>query len=334
MATLQSAFSASCAWRQGRFRTSSWTLVKTFAAQAVIAIENTRLFNELRQRTDDLSESLQQQTATADVLSVMSRSKFDLDPILQSVVDTAARLCRAEKAVIFRLDQGVYRFAAGYSLDPRYIELEKATPISPGSETAVGRAAMNRAVVRIDDALTDPLYAAKDEARIGNVRSMIGVPLMREGEPIGVIALARGRVEPFTDRQIELVTTFADQAVIAIENVRLFDEVQKRTEDLAESLQQQTATADVLKVISRSAFDLQTVLDTLAQVGCAPLSGRSLHVIFLREGDVYRCASGSGDIPEMDRISKTAKPITPGRGTIAARTALEGRSRPYSGCSC
>ena len=212
-------------------------LVQNFAAQAVIAIENTRLLRELRQRTDDLSNSLARQTATSEVLGVISRSKFELQPILQSVVDTAARLCRAERAVIFRLEGGTYRFAAGHSLDPAYLEIERQSPISPGQGSVVGRAAVTRQVARIDDAWTDPLYDAKDDAKIGGVRSMIGVPLMREGESIGVIALARIGVEPFREREIELVTTFADQAVIAIENVRLFDDVQKRTQELSKSLE-------------------------------------------------------------------------------------------------
>ena len=212
-------------------------LVQNFAAQAVIAIENTRLLNELRQRTDDLSNSLARQTATSEVLGVISRSKFELRPILQSVVDTAARLCRAERAVIFRLEGGAYRFAAGHSLDPAYLEIERQSRISPGQGSVVGRAAMTRQVARIDDAWTDPLYDAKENARVGGVRSMIGVPLMREGKSIGVIALARIGVEPFREREIELVTTFADQAVIAIENVRLFDDVQKRTQELSKSLE-------------------------------------------------------------------------------------------------
>ena len=221
-------------------------LVENFAAQAVIAIENVRLLNELRQRTDDLTQSLERQTATSEVLGVISRSKFELQPILQSVVDTAMRLCRAEQAVLFRLEGGVYRFAAGYSIDPAYLEIERQTPILPGQGTVVGRAAMNRQVARIDDALTDPLYEKKQDAKTGGVRSMIGVPLMREGEPIGVIALARNRVEPFVEREIELVSTFADQAVIAIENVRLFNDVQKRTQQLTQSLEDLRTAQDRL----------------------------------------------------------------------------------------
>ena len=214
-------------------------LVQNFAAQAVIAIENTRLLSELR-------ESLQQQTATAEVLNVISRSKFDLDPILQSVVDTAAPLCRADTAVIFRLDDGIYRFATGYCVDPKYIEIERANPITPGPGTVVGRAAVRREAVQIVDAMNDPLYDRKQDAEIGQVRSMIGVPLMREGEPIGVIALARRRVEPFSDREIELVSTFADQAAIAIENVRLFESVEARTRELAKSLEDLRSTQDRL----------------------------------------------------------------------------------------
>ena len=221
-------------------------LVQNFAAQAVIAIENTRLLNELRQRTNDLSDSLARQTATSEVLGVISRSKFELQPILQSVVDTAARLCRAERAVIFRLEDGTYRFAAGHSLDPAYLEIERQSSISPGQGSVVGRAAMTRQVARIDDAWTDPLYDAKDDAKIGGVRSMIGVPLMREGKSIGVIALARIGVDPFREREIELVTTFADQAVIAIENVRLFDDVQKRTQELSKSLEDLRTAQDRL----------------------------------------------------------------------------------------
>jgi two-component system NtrC family sensor kinase len=224
-------------------------LVTTFADQAVIAIENVRLFEAEQQRTRELTESLEQQTATSELLSVISRSKFELQPILQSVVDTAARLCRAEQSMIYRLEGGVYRFAAaasGQLIPPAYLEIERQTPISPGPGTVVGRAAMKRRVVLIEDAWTDPLYEKTEDAKIGGVHSMIGVPLMREGEPIGVIGLARTAVEPFVEREIELVRTFADQAVIAIENVRLFESVEARTRELAKSLEDLRTAQDRL----------------------------------------------------------------------------------------
>jgi len=268
-------------------------LVETFADQAVIAIENARLLGELRQRTTELTQSLEQQTATAEVLSVISRSKFELQPILQSVVDTAARLCRADQAVIFRLDRGLYRFAAGHSIDPAYLEIERQNPIAPGTATVIGRAAMHRKVVSIDDALSDPLYEKKQEAKIAGIRSMIGVPLTREGAPIGVIALARGRVEPFAEREIEIVSTFADQAVIAIENVRLFEAEQQRARELSESLEQQTATSEVLRVISSSPGDLQPVFASMLE-NAVRVCGATFGNLWLREGDVFRIGATYG----------------------------------------
>src|SRR5208282_3148571 len=172
---------------------------------------------EIARLSGELNEALERQRATADILAAISRSKFELQSILQSVVDTASQLCRADASVIFRLEGGVYRFAAGYSLVPEYIEHERRNPISPGPGTLVGRAAMSRQVVRIEDAWTDPLYEQKAAMkRAGGARSMMGVPLMREGEPIGVIGLSRNRIEPFAEHEIQLVTTFADQAAIAI----------------------------------------------------------------------------------------------------------------------
>jgi GAF domain-containing protein len=265
-------------------------LVEDFASQAVIAIENTRLLTELRQ-------SLEQQTTTAEVLGVISSSKFELQPILQTVVDTAARLCRAESAVIFRQDKGIYRFAAGYSLNPTYLEVERQNQILPGHGTLVGRAALTGQVVRIDDAWTDPLYERKQDAEVGIVRSMIGVPLMRNGEPIGVVGLARGHVEPFSDREIELVTTFADQAAIAIENVRLFEAEQQRTRELSESLEQQTATSQVLQqVISSSPGELEPVFQTML-ANATRLCEASYGAMWLREGDRFRNAAFQGDLP-------------------------------------
>jgi adenylate cyclase len=191
------------------------------------------LETEVARLTRELNEAREQQRATAEVLSAISRSNFELQPILQSVVHTASQLCRADASVIFRLQGGVYHFAAGYSLSPAYLGHERRTPISPGPGTVIGRAAMRRQVVRIEDAWTDPLYEQKAAVKMeGGGRSMIGVPLMREGEPIGVIGLARNRVDPFTEREIDLVTTFAAQAVIAIENTRLLKELRERTGEL------------------------------------------------------------------------------------------------------
>ena len=224
------------------------------------------LSKKVAELTRALNQALERQTATSQILGAISRSKFQLQPILQSMVETAARLCRAEQAQIFRREDGVYRHAVFHGFhDPVYLEIERQSPISPGPGTLVGRVATTRQVARIDDAWTDPLYEKKEDAKIGGLHSMMGVPLLHEGEPIGVIALARTRVEPFADREIELVRTFADQAVIAIENVRLFETEQQRTAELRKSLEQQTATAEVLSVISSSPGDLNPVFQAMLE---------------------------------------------------------------------
>jgi GAF domain-containing protein len=298
-------------------------LLSNFARQAVIAIENTRLLKELRQRTDDLSELLQQQTATADVLKIISRSTFDLQPVLDTLVESAARLCSADKAFIFQRSGEIYEQAANYGFSTEFEEFARRNPIAPHRGTITGRVALEGETVHVADVLSDPEFTGTEYQLRGNFRTCLGVPLLRAREVIGVFFLSRSEIEPFTKKQIELVTTFADQAVIAIENVRLFDEVQARTEELQESLQQQTATADVLKVISRSAFDLQTILDTLVE-SAARLCEAEMAFIHRREGEQYRAAATFGFAPEFWAFMQS-HPITAGRGSIAGRVALERR---------
>ena len=298
-------------------------LVKNFAAQAVIAIENTRLLKELRQRTDDLSELLQQQTATADVLKVISRSAFDLQPVLDTIVETAARLCNAEFAVIFRLQDGKYHSAAANNADDTFLRHASQHPIAAERGSLIGRTALEKKTIHLPDCLADPEYTYLEYQSLGKYRSMLGVPLLREGVPVGVIGLMRTVVMPFTEKQIELVTTFADQAVIAIENVRLFDDVQKRTAELSESLQQQTATADVLKVISRSTFDLQTVLDTLT-ASAARLCEADIVNIWRPHGAEFEISASHHASPEHKELLQNLTQ-KPGRGSCVGRTLLEGK---------
>jgi two-component system, NtrC family, sensor kinase len=256
-------------------------LVKNFADQAVIAIENTRLLSELR-------ESLQQQTATADVLKVISRSTFDLQTVLQTLVESAARLCDATQGIISqRDDDGFFRLAANYGFPRGFEEYVKRSPFKPDRTTITGRTAVEGKIVHVPDVLADPEYKFTEGQKLGGYRTNLGVPLLRGGEPIGVFVLTRSVVNPFTERQIELVTTFADQAVIAIENARLLNELRQRTDDLSESLEQQTGTSEVLKVISSSPGALETVFQTLLENAtriCEAAFGSMLQ----REGDVFR----------------------------------------------
>jgi GAF domain-containing protein/HAMP domain-containing protein len=302
-------------------------VLQTFADQAVIAIENVRLFEEVQARTSELQESLEYQTATSDVLNVISRSPSDLQPVLDAIVETAYDLCQAHYGVFWQLaPDGLYHVAAAKNADAvRSMEYLRTHPIAKGDGTATGRAAVERQTVHFADALADPRFTDHKRLQQSKARTQLAVPLLRAGEVIGVIFLARTEVKPFTERQIDLVTTFADQAVIAINNVSLFEEVQARTRELSESLQQQTATADVLKVISRSAFDLQTVLDTLVE-SASRLCGAEKGVIFQKdEEDGYRIVAVSGFSPEMVEYSRN-NPLRPGLDSTTGRVALEGKT--------
>jgi GAF domain-containing protein len=220
-------------------------LVTSFGNQAIIAIENARLLNELRHRTIELSESLQQQTATADVLKVISRSAFDLPTVLQTLVESAVRVCEADKATITRQKDGIFYRAEAYGFSPAFMDYVKEVPVEPEQGSATGRALLEGRVVHIPDVQADPEYTFEAQ-RLGDFRTILGVPMLRDGIPIGVLALTRSEVRPFTDKQIKLAATFADQAAIAIENVRLFESVETRTRELANSLEDLRSAQDRL----------------------------------------------------------------------------------------
>src|SRR3954468_372739 len=251
------------------FTEAQIALVTTFADQAVIALQNVRLFEAEQARTRELSESLRQQTATADVLKVISRSAFDLQIVLDTLVESATRLCDADHAWLFLRDGEFLHWFSSFGhateVHERIRDYFKPLDVPMDRGSVTGRATVEGRVVHVPDVLAGPEYTWGGAQEIGGYRAALGVPLLRDGRVIGVIFVAKLMPEPYTEYQIELVATFADQAVIAIENVRLFDDLQERTRELTEALQQQTATADVLKVISRSAFDLQTVLEALTE---------------------------------------------------------------------
>jgi signal transduction histidine kinase len=284
-------------------------LLKNFAAQAVIAIENTRLLNELR-------ESLQQQTATADVLKVISRSTFDLQTVLDTLVQSAARLCEADRGTIQQRDGDVYRLASNYGFSREAERYAREHPPRPDRGSVVGRVTLEGRSIHIPGVLADPEYQATGLQQAMGYRTLLGVPLLREGTTIGVFGLTRDEVNPFTEKQIELVSTFADQAVIAIENARLLSE-------LRQSLQQQTATADVLKIISRSTFDLRAVLQTLVESAARFCGADKANIIRQRDGGFYTAEAYGHSREFLDYIRTI--PSKAERGSASGRALVEGR---------
>ena len=291
-------------------------LVKNFAAQAVIAIENTRLLNELR-------ESLEQQTATADVLGVISSSPGELEPVFDAMLANAVRICNARFGNLLLFDGHVMRMAAMHNAPHAYEEARRGDPVVPMT-AFIGPIVTTKEVIHINDLAADERYANSVLARVAGARTALAVPMLRDNELVGAIAIYHQDVLPFTDKQIALVQNFAAQAVIAIENTRLLNELRQRTDDLSESLEQQTATSKVLEVISRSAFDLHAVFETVAE-SSVRLCGADRAFIFRFDGELLRMAVAYNSPPEFTAWVEQ-HPIRPGRHSGSARAALERRT--------
>src|SRR3984893_10064607 len=297
-------------------------LLETFADQAVIAIENVRLFKELEGRNRDLTEALEQQTATAEILRVISSSQTDVQPVFDTIVRSAVRLCDGLFSALFRFDGDLIHRAAQHNYTPEALEeLHRVFPARPTRALFSGRAILERAVGHIPDVEVDPEHQRRALRRAIGWRSGLFVPMLREGAPIGVIEVARSEPGPFSDEQIALLKTFADQAVIAVENVRLFTELEARNRDLAESLDQQTATSEILQVISGSPTDVQPTFESIA-ANARRLCEAAHAMVFRFDGELIHLAAHDNLGPERLAAINSVFPIPPGPGSVTARAIL------------
>src|SRR5262249_30444633 len=301
-------------------------LVTSFARQAVIAIENTRLLNELRQRTTDLSEALEQQTATSEVLRVISSFPGELEPVFQAMLDNAVRICEAKFGILFRYVDEAFEAVALFGVPPAYAADLQSGLRRPNPGTGLGRLAKTRRAVHIRDLCAEQAYRKRDPIRVATVEkggagSFLAVPMLKDNDLIGAIVIYRQEVRPFTQKQVELLTNFAAQAVIAIENTRLLNELRQRTTDLGEALEQRTATSQVLEVISSSPGELEPVFTALLD-NAVRLCGARFGLLYLCEGDIFRIGGAHNVPPTLVEIRKRGpfRPIPGGPVSEAART--------------
>ena len=294
---------------------------------------------ELRQRTTDLTEALEQQTATSEVLQVISSSPGDLQPVFETMLKNAVRICDAKFGNIYRWDGHALHLMASHNTPAALAEARGRSPNRPGPETPTGRMIATKTFVHVADLATEHAYSARDPwivsgVELARVRTLLVVPMLKENELVGAFTIYRQEVRPFTDKQIDLVKNFAAQAVIAIENTRLLNELRQRTNDLTEALEQQTATSDVLRVISSSPGDLEPVFGTMLE-NAVRISGAKFGNLFLREGDFFHIGATTRSAPpayvdylRRERLFRASDPRVGTRSAAPNETNLPDR-RPH-----